>query len=790
QPHQYSPHNLPPRGLNRQTRGLHMPPPGSQFDPQGLNRHPSTFPTPSDGLTRHPPMQHRGPNMGSYPPRMTPHQHQFPGAGVPHSGRFQQRPPYRGSLHPLPQTRMIHSDMRQTAPKMQKSNGERTKHHAHAPSEVQGVLGQQEVLQRPSGLKGKTRQRGGGPSRKAQQSATQRRKKSASSIIHPVPMPRFDLMALAKEINSDIIPKDDLIEVVKRFQWTSNLQMSPTTHNLFSDVIEQQSSRKLSTSQQNSAFKFSPIRLIDTLEGMYCLKDNIFFKIPDDVAVRWRVLAINEKAKTLEGDNSDQMRLQLNPELRSLDHQKKAVLDGNQGGSLKTITQAPIIDKAQSVNLVSPDYMYSGNSQPLNNGNITQNKNRRTSLEDMFIESPTVNASLTPQFFPMNPTQNSHEISQSQTQSEASSKTYQSVGSKDHMPKLRNLLMLKASDKTTSSDVLSPTMRAITITPMLPPPSRANVTEGLGAYHIPEMRYIEPFASDSADLPNRPMEVGGRLLKVPSLLVHELKDFDSSHFQNDGIKNWRTIIALDLASDNDQISSSFNIVDEVLNNKELKRGILTNKPIIIAPCMIPPKFDKVKRWHDDTTKKILDNIKSKEAKREKLNPDAKDTCMEDKKSKESISLAKQSQDESFENETNKSYIEEEIQDENTEACQEKTLDNLDESYNFIPNTPKISKSSVSQFPAMRTIKRTKSRDSKGSEDSDNQDILSPSPDNTKRIKWDSTLRTPMLRPRSITMETPSDSKDPITPVSILRKRSTSTETPSEGRKSPDSLQSR
>ncbi|KAB7506189.1 DNA polymerase zeta catalytic subunit [Armadillidium nasatum] len=115
----------------------------------------------------------------------------------------------------------------------------------------------------------------------------------------------------------------------------------------------------------------------------------------------------------------------------------------------------------------------------------------------------------------------------------------------------------------------------------IPPPTIEEIS--LSGLEIGESTLPPAFCSNIEDIPSKPLEVGGHVLKLSSNLMEDLKEFEG-RFQSDGIQNWKVLLRTMRLEINTKVSfSGTNYV------KEKKSKLLT-------PLKPPPSPEKCKEW--------------------------------------------------------------------------------------------------------------------------------------------------------------------------------------------------
>ncbi|KAJ3664973.1 hypothetical protein Zmor_000501 [Zophobas morio] len=138
------------------------------------------------------------------------------------------------------------------------------------------------------------------------------------------------------------------------------------------------------------------------------------------------------------------------------------------------------------------------------------------------------------------------------------------------------------------------------ITPVLRPPTRAEVVSSLDQLNIPHVRYQTPFYSDPADATGS-IEVGHRVLKIPTKTIMDLEDCKTRY---DGIDAYRKT----------KMPANMKWTRENVN--KIKLSYCSENSRIIEPVKHPPTRKEVEDW----LKRQREPRKSevKEAKKERV----------------------------------------------------------------------------------------------------------------------------------------------------------------------------
>uniref|UniRef100_A0A8C4LE81 DNA polymerase zeta catalytic subunit n=1 Tax=Equus asinus TaxID=9793 RepID=A0A8C4LE81_EQUAS len=115
--------------------------------------------------------------------------------------------------------------------------------------------------------------------------------------------------------------------------------------------------------------------------------------------------------------------------------------------------------------------------------------------------------------------------------------------------------------------------------PLMSPPSREEIMATLLDHDLSETVYQEPFCSNPSDVPEKPREIGGRLLMVETRLPNDLAEFEGD-FSLEGLRLWKT--AFSAMTQNPRPGNSHKMVED--------------KKIVIMPCKCAPSRQLVQSW--------------------------------------------------------------------------------------------------------------------------------------------------------------------------------------------------
>ncbi|CAL4064009.1 unnamed protein product, partial [Meganyctiphanes norvegica] len=160
----------------------------------------------------------------------------------------------------------------------------------------------------------------------------------------------------------------------------------------------------------------------------------------------------------------------------------------------------------------------------------------------------------------------------------------------------------KISDKNSSSNKKNKSRRhgcvsggscVLIYTP--PPPSFDEILDSMSEYDIPDVVHPSAFCSNPKDIPVKPKEVSGQVVKLKSSRTSDLDEFEGK-FQLDGLYNWRLLLNM-LTSESEMHSPAFR--------KPQNKG----KVSVLTPLNEPPSRQEVEKWARART--ILNDMKKK-----------------------------------------------------------------------------------------------------------------------------------------------------------------------------------
>ncbi|XP_054990548.1 DNA polymerase zeta catalytic subunit isoform X1 [Sorex araneus] len=167
--------------------------------------------------------------------------------------------------------------------------------------------------------------------------------------------------------------------------------------------------------------------------------------------------------------------------------------------------------------------------------------------------------------------------------------------------------------------------------PLMSPPSREEIMATLLDHDLSETVYQEPFCSNPSDVPEKPREIGGRLLMVETRLPNDLAEFEGD-FSLEGLRLWKT--AFSAMTQNQRPGSPLRNGQAVVNRgPNNSHKMVEDKKIVIMPCKCAPSRQLVQVWLQakeeyERSKKLskiepTEVVKSAESFSSSLNPDDK-----------------------------------------------------------------------------------------------------------------------------------------------------------------------
>ncbi|TKC36815.1 hypothetical protein EI555_016562, partial [Monodon monoceros] len=130
--------------------------------------------------------------------------------------------------------------------------------------------------------------------------------------------------------------------------------------------------------------------------------------------------------------------------------------------------------------------------------------------------------------------------------------------------------------------------------PLMSPPSREEIMATLLDHDLSETIYQEPFCSNPSDVPEKPREIGGRLLIVETRLPNDLAEFEGD-FSLEGLRLWKT--AFSAMTQNPRPGSPPHNGQPIVNKgSSNSHKMVEDKKIVIMPCKCAPSRQLVQAW--------------------------------------------------------------------------------------------------------------------------------------------------------------------------------------------------
>ncbi|XP_068087412.1 DNA polymerase zeta catalytic subunit isoform X2 [Hyperolius riggenbachi] len=129
--------------------------------------------------------------------------------------------------------------------------------------------------------------------------------------------------------------------------------------------------------------------------------------------------------------------------------------------------------------------------------------------------------------------------------------------------------------------------------PLMSPPTREEIMATLSDHDLMETVYQEPFFSNPLDAPEKPREVGGRILNVETRLAQNLPEFEGD-FSLDGLRLWKT--AFSAMTQNVRPVSPCRMNRQIVGQTKNELSPEDDKKLVIMPCKSAPPPQKVQLW--------------------------------------------------------------------------------------------------------------------------------------------------------------------------------------------------
>ncbi|KAJ3606662.1 hypothetical protein NHX12_026181 [Muraenolepis orangiensis] len=128
--------------------------------------------------------------------------------------------------------------------------------------------------------------------------------------------------------------------------------------------------------------------------------------------------------------------------------------------------------------------------------------------------------------------------------------------------------------------------------PLMSPPSRDEILSSLLDLELSDTAFQEPFCSDPADAPGRPMEVGGRRLVVGTNLAKDLPE-STGELSLEGLHFWKTAFSAMTRTSSTSISSHPQGPSGADGQRSEPVG---DQKMVLMPCRSPPSPHSVRLW--------------------------------------------------------------------------------------------------------------------------------------------------------------------------------------------------
>ncbi|KAM3930335.1 DNA polymerase zeta catalytic subunit [Leptodactylus fuscus] len=129
--------------------------------------------------------------------------------------------------------------------------------------------------------------------------------------------------------------------------------------------------------------------------------------------------------------------------------------------------------------------------------------------------------------------------------------------------------------------------------PLMSPPSRDEIMATLMDHDLMEIIYQEPFFSNPSDAPEKPKEVGGRILNIETKLANNLPEFEGD-FSVEGLRLWKT--AFSAMTQNPRPVSPTRMNRLLMEQEKHKLNPEDDKKLVIMPCKNAPAPERVQLW--------------------------------------------------------------------------------------------------------------------------------------------------------------------------------------------------
>ncbi|XP_073432100.1 DNA polymerase zeta catalytic subunit isoform X2 [Dendrobates tinctorius] len=129
--------------------------------------------------------------------------------------------------------------------------------------------------------------------------------------------------------------------------------------------------------------------------------------------------------------------------------------------------------------------------------------------------------------------------------------------------------------------------------PLMSPPSREEIMTTLMDHDLMETIYQEPFFSNPSDAPEKPREIGGRILAIETKLANNLTEFEGD-FSMEGLGLWKT--AFSAMTQNPRPVSPARMNRLIMEQEKHKLNLDNDKKLVIMPCKSAPAPERVELW--------------------------------------------------------------------------------------------------------------------------------------------------------------------------------------------------
>ncbi|KAK7493090.1 hypothetical protein BaRGS_00015611 [Batillaria attramentaria] len=152
--------------------------------------------------------------------------------------------------------------------------------------------------------------------------------------------------------------------------------------------------------------------------------------------------------------------------------------------------------------------------------------------------------------------------------------------------------------------------------PKAPPPSRELVDLTAVSHGLSAESATRAFCSNPADLPDRPRELGGRVLRIGTNRVAELEEVALPSGVT-SLREWQTLLAAESDVLPSQASTGAGSVPESLRDRlhqdpQLRCLLTGDSPCVITPVLPPPSHAAVSAWIEEKLKGLVDIQSEKE----------------------------------------------------------------------------------------------------------------------------------------------------------------------------------